>query len=192
MKINSLILFVLTILLSFKGQSQCGFQPTCSNTDYLNFGIGSNTNAATIEYDNFISSFHTTVVRTAQGTYKVWGEQSANSGSVELLAPTEINATNFPALTGTILKAHLGSSSVYSASVSGSGVQGIVLTTTGLFAWGAEGAVLHPNITSSSTFQKLTIGGNNQGYGRGGDGGRGGGNNPVSYTHLTLPTKRIV
>jgi hypothetical protein len=163
MKINSLILFVLTILLSSIGQSQCGFQPTCSNTDYLNFGIGSNTNAATIEYDNFISSFHTTVVRTAQGTYKVWGEQSANSGSVELLAPTEINATNFPALTGTILKAHLGSSSVYSASISGSGVQGIVLTTTGLFAWGAEGAVLHPNITSSSTFQKLTIGGNTQG-----------------------------
>ena len=161
MKKSSLILFVLTILMSFSGKSQCGFQATCPNTNYLNFGMGSNSDAASIEYDNFISSFHTTVVRTSQGTYKVWGEQSANSGSVELLAPTEINATNFPALTGTILKTHLGSSSVYSASTSGSGVQGIVLTTTGLFAWGAEGAVLHPNITSSSTFQKLTIGDKN-------------------------------
>ena len=162
-KIHLITLLFLGFFASTNALAQCGFQATCPNTDYLNFGMGSNSDAASIEYDNFISSFHTTVVRTAQGSYKVWGETSSNDGTTELLAPTLINSSNFPALTGTILKAHLGSSSVYSSTASGSGVQGIVLTTTGLFAWGSEGAVIHPNLTSSTTFQKLTINGNNQG-----------------------------
>ncbi|MEN9973585.1 MAG: hypothetical protein RIS20_1932, partial [Bacteroidota bacterium] len=136
--------------------AQCGFQATCPNTDYLNFGMGSNTDAASIEYDNFISSFHSTVVRTSQGTYKVWGEGVAGNGVDNLLAPTEINVANYPGLTGTILKAHI-------ASTYTPGVQGIILTTTGLFAWGAEGTVLHSNLTTSSAFQKITVAGNTQG-----------------------------
>jgi hypothetical protein len=47
-------LFVITFAFINQVYSQCGFQATCPNTDYLNFGMGSNTNAATIEYDNFI------------------------------------------------------------------------------------------------------------------------------------------
>src|SRR5574343_25280 len=151
-----LILLGFLVLYAKNSHSQCGFQATCATTDYLNFGMGSNTDATSLEYDNFISSFHSTVVRTANGSYKTWGELMANNGSTNLLAPTEINSTNFPALTGSVLKAHLGS------DFSGT-VQGIVLTTTGLFAWGVEGAVLHANITSSSTFQKLTINGQTDG-----------------------------
>jgi len=75
-------------MISKEGIAQCGFQATCPNTDYLNFGMGSNTDAASIEYDNFISSFHTTVVTTAQGTYKIWGESAAANGTDNLLAPT--------------------------------------------------------------------------------------------------------
>lgn len=148
------------ILISNQILAQCGFQATCPNTDYLNFGMGSNTDAASIEYDNFISSFHTTVVRTAQGSYKVWGETSSNDGSTELLSPTLLTSANFPALTGTILKAHLGSNSVAGF---GTGMQGIVLTTTGLFAWGSEGVVLSSSLTTSTTFQKITVAGNTQG-----------------------------
>ena len=156
MKRIYLLLLLVNLFISNVSLAQCGFQATCPNTDYLNFGMGSNTDAASIEYDNFISSFHNTVVRTSQGTYKVWGEDIASDGSTDLLSPTEINATNFPGLTGTILKAHLGSN--YTP-----GVQGLILTTTGLFAWGIEGEVIHNNITSSSVFQKLTINSNTQG-----------------------------
>ena len=132
---NSRVYFLLLVSLvslpSIKVFGQCGFQATCSNTNYLNFGMGSNTDASTIEYDNFVSSFHSTVVRSS-GSFKIWGEYVAADGVNSLLAPTEINATNFPGLTGNILKANLGSDFTPT-------VQGIVLTTTGLFAWGTEG-----------------------------------------------------
>jgi gliding motility-associated-like protein len=118
--------------------------------------MGSNADGTTIEYDNFCSSYHSTVVRTANGTYKTWGEGLANSGAANVLAPLEINSTNYPALTGNILKAHLASNRSGTA-------QGIVLTTTGLFAWGVEGSIIHQNITTSTVFQKITVGGNTQG-----------------------------
>ena len=150
-------LLIISIALVFSPDviSQCGFQATCPNTNYLNFGMGSNSDAATIEYDNFISCFHSTAARTANGTYEVWGEDIANNGTGNLLSPTVVNATNFPALTGDVLKVHLGSNIVDE--------QGIVLTTTGLFAWSTEGVILHPNATTSSTFQKLTINGQTDG-----------------------------
>ena len=101
--------------------------------------------------------FHSTVVRTANGTFQVWGEDMGNDGLVDLLSPITINATNYPALgTATPLKAMLGSSSA-------NNVQGILLATNGLYAWSREGMVLDASITSSSTFQKLTINGNANG-----------------------------
>lgn len=74
----------------------------------------------------------------------------ANNGVDHLLSPTEINNTNFPNLTGTILKAHLGSDFVTIG-------QGIVLTTTGLFAWSDLGAILHTSLTSSAVFQNSLL-----------------------------------
>lgn len=141
------------ILISTFSYAQCGFLNTCPNTDYFNFGMRSTTDATTLEYDNFSSSFHSSVVRTSTGVYKTWGEDMSNAGSTDLLSPIEMTSANFPALTGTILKAGLGSNSANS-------VQGIVLATNGLYAWSMEGQVLHANITSSATFQKLTINGN--------------------------------
>ena len=154
--IHFLLVVSLVSLTSTKVFAQCGFQSTCSNTNYLNFGMASNGDGATIEYDNFTSSFHSTVVRTSTGDYKIWGEYVAADGTNNLLAPTVINATNFPGLTGNVLKANLGSD--YTPTV-----QGIVLTTTGLFAWGTEGGVIHPNLTTSAAFQKITVAGNTQG-----------------------------
>src|SRR5690606_31723978 len=111
---------------------------------------------ATIEYDNFVSIFHSTVVRTAYGSYETWGQRLGNDGVSHLLSPTEINTVNFPALTGSILKASLGSDFVTVG-------QGIVLTTTGLFAWSDPGAVIHSSLTPTSVFQKLTIDGQSDG-----------------------------
>ncbi|KUJ59882.1 hypothetical protein AR687_20560, partial [Flavobacteriaceae bacterium CRH] len=128
----------------------------CPNTDLSNFGSDSNNNAATIEYDNFVSSFHSTVVRTSNGSLQVWGEKVANNGTTDVLAPLTINTSNFPALTGTPIKAALGSNST-------GNVQGIILATDGLYAWSKEGIVLSPVITSNTIFQKLTINGNSNG-----------------------------
>ncbi|HRD07907.1 MAG TPA: hypothetical protein PK037_10090, partial [Saprospiraceae bacterium] len=79
-----------------------------------------------------------------------------NNGSSHALSPLDITVANYPLLTGTPLKATLGSNFFQN-------VQGILLTTTGLFAWGSEGAVLDATITSSTTFQKLTINGQTDG-----------------------------
>ncbi|OCB74794.1 hypothetical protein LPBF_09250, partial [Flavobacterium crassostreae] len=144
---------VLMLLFSLKGYSQCSVPVGCATTDLSNFGSNSNTNAATIEYDNYISSFHSSLVRSTTGL-KVWGEKMANDGVTAVLSPLSINATNFPALGTSIpLKGALGS------SFNGN-IQGIVLSTDGLYAWGVGGIVLDASITSSSTFQKITIGGN--------------------------------
>ncbi|TGD57782.1 DUF11 domain-containing protein, partial [Flavobacterium humi] len=151
-------LILIFFLFSQKSNSQCATPPVgCASTDLSNFGVDSNNNAATIEYDNYISSFHTTIVRTANGSFQTWGERIANDGATNLFSPITINATNYPALgTATPLKVGLGSNSVNTG-------QGILLATDGLYAWSNEGQVLDNSITSSTVFQKVTIGGNANG-----------------------------
>ncbi|MFA7273586.1 MAG: Ig-like domain-containing protein, partial [Crocinitomicaceae bacterium] len=150
------MLFALVLFTNADAIGQCGFQSTCSNTNYLNFGIGSNTDASTIEFDNFISGYHQTLVRTSEGVYKTWGQSMGNNGTTDLLSPTIINSTNYPALTGVVLKAGIGSTSATSA-------EGVLLSTTGLFAWGKRGVTIPTNLTTSTTFQKLTVNGKTDG-----------------------------
>lgn len=106
----------------------------------------------TIEYDNMVSSFHSTMMRQPDGKLMVWGEGMASDGTGHLLVPTEVNNTNYPGLTGDVLKFTLGSySNTFIA-------QKIVLTTDGLFAWGNEGHVISAALTTSDAFQKVSIG----------------------------------
>jgi alpha-tubulin suppressor-like RCC1 family protein len=151
--------FALLILLCNNQSSiaQCAVPVVgCSGTNLANTGIASTNDFSTIEYDNYVSAFHSTIVRTGNGTFITWGELTAANGSSNNLTPVAINATNYPGLTGTPLKASCGSRS-------SNNFQAILLTTTGLFAWGVEGEVLDNTLTTSSTFQKLTIGGNTTG-----------------------------
>ena len=104
---QSFFISLFFIFISTFSFAQCGFLDTCPNTDYFNFGMRSTTDATTLEYDNFTASFHSSVVRTSTGVYKVWGEDMANDGLADLLSPVEMTPANFPALTGTILKAGL-------------------------------------------------------------------------------------
>lgn len=145
-------------LLSQVAVSQCAAPVVgCSNTNLSNFGSDSNNDAATIEYDNFVSSYHATIVRTSEGSLQVWGEKMGSDGNSNVLSPITINSANFPALNNAVpLKAALGSSS-------GSIVQGILLATDGLYAWSTEGAVLDETITSGEAFEKITINGNPNG-----------------------------
>ncbi|WP_264538185.1 Ig-like domain-containing protein [Flavobacterium sp. N1736] len=154
---KTIFLFFVFFVCSQFANAQCSSPVAgCPNTDLSNFGVDSNNDATTIEYDNFVSSFHTTVVRTSDGSFQVWGEKIAGNGTSNVLTPLTINATNFTGLTGTPLKVGLGSNS-------SNNVQGILLATDGLYAWSTEGAVLDASITSGVIFQKLTIGGNTNG-----------------------------
>src|SRR5690606_2047190 len=98
-------LLLLVVNHTAEAQGGCGFGPGlgCSRTDYTNFGMNSNNDAASIEYDNFVSTVHSTVVRTSDGTFKIWGERMANDLG-NLLAPTDLNSINYPTLNGVVLK----------------------------------------------------------------------------------------
>ncbi len=119
----------------------------CNPNTFLN-----TTDPNTIEYDNMVSTFHSTMMRDASaGALMVWGVRMANNGTSHLLVPTEVNNINYPLLTGDILK--------FTGGSNGSEIsQSVVLTTDGLFAWGTEGAVILSGLTSSATFQKISIG----------------------------------
>ncbi|MCK9481321.1 MAG: Ig-like domain-containing protein [Bacteroidia bacterium] len=154
-KINILTLFgiiILSVLGTGKLNAQiCATPPVgCASTDLSNYGINSNTDAATIEYDNAVAGFHTTMIRNGDGSVSIWGQNAQNNGSSHALTARQINKTNYPALTGTVLKFGIGS---YASGTDAT--QMILLTTDGLFAWGEQGVVLNSSITTSRTFAKL-------------------------------------
>ncbi|WP_345147432.1 CARDB domain-containing protein, partial [Flavobacterium ginsengiterrae] len=156
---KTIILFFVFFVFSQVSNAQCAIPVQgCSGTNLSNFGADSNNDASSIEYDNFISSFHSTIVRTSDGSLQVWGEKMANDGTSNLITSRTINQTNFPALStgATVLKGALGSNS-------SNGTQGIILATDGLYVWGTRGAVLATSLTTSTTFQKVTFGPNNNG-----------------------------
>jgi uncharacterized repeat protein (TIGR01451 family)/gliding motility-associated-like protein len=156
---KAIFLFFVFFMFSQISSAQCAKPAVgCSTTDLSNFGFASNNDAATIEYDNFVSSWHTTVVRTSDGSFQTWGETIGNNGTTNVLAPLTINKTNFSGLTtgATPLKVALGSNS-------SNNVQGILLATDGLYAWSLRGAVIDATLTTSAAFQKVTIGGNANG-----------------------------
>src|SRR5574343_492047 len=154
MKTFHLILTALFGLFQVTAYSQgaCGFGPGkgCPNTEYDYAYMNSGPDASLIEYDNFVSTFHSTIVRDYQGNFIVWGEKTANNGTGNLLTPTVINTTNFPALsTHEIYKAAGGSRLISTA-------QFILLTSDGLYAWGNVGAVIENVIKPTTTFGKIT------------------------------------
>lgn len=138
---------LLTVASTPVAMAQCGYAVGlgCSTTDYSNFGFKSNNDATTIEYDNFTSAFHATVVRDADGQFYIWGEgvnyaAPGNNNPGNFGTKTEINATTFPGLTGIPLKATMGSGMPGSTSSFQQGTSTILLTTDGLFAWGKRGS----------------------------------------------------
>ena len=153
----ALCLTLLLALVRTEVLSQCAIPAVgCSGLDLTDYGFTSGNNAAAIEYDNFVSSYHSTVVRTSDGTFKVWGEDMASNGTTDVLSPQEINSSNYPALTGTPLKVGLGSQN-------GNTTQGILLSTTGLFAWSTSGNVISTTIKNTTAFGPITVGGNANG-----------------------------
>lgn len=106
------------------------------------------------KYDKIISGYHSSIALKTDGVYAVWGSAMKSTGVVtsgDAFSPQDINVTNYPGLTGTILKAALGGKNA-GAAVD----QAILLTTDGLWAWGIVSNVLSststPVIKSTAAF----------------------------------------
>lgn len=135
-------IFLYLSLLSVSSKAQC---VDCGNA-YLNI---SNTNA--IEYDGIVNLFHSTMARQANGKVLVWGEHSKSDGMSSNLLPSELTASNYPGLSGQVLKFAGGSSNQNK-------VQFAVLTTDGLFIWGDEGVLVSSAFKAGTAFQKINNG----------------------------------
>lgn len=137
------------------------YDPTindCENTGFCTTGCNGNTyvnsnDPNTIEYDNMVSVFHSSMVKEADGAIKVWGQGIAYNGtgtSGNILVPQLLNSDNYPGLSGTILKFTGGSAT--------NNQQFAVLTTDGLFVWGGStGSLVSSAIKNSVTFGSVSI-----------------------------------
>lgn len=83
----------------------------CSGADRNNAFLTSS-DPNTIEYDNVVSTFHSTLARQANGDVLVWGERTAADDIGSILTPHLVNSVNYPSLTGEILKFAGGSSNI--------------------------------------------------------------------------------
>lgn len=102
-------------------------------------------------YDKLISGYHASVAIKSTGEYSIWGANMAPSGLAGQLTPLEINSTNYSGISGTIYKAGIGGTNT-GASID----QAAVLTSTGLFAWGAVGSLFSPSLTTSAGVAPIT------------------------------------
>ena len=82
-------------------------------------------------YDKIMSAFHSSIALKSNGTYAVWGQLMNKNGTSDVLSPQDINSTNYPGLTGTVLKASVGGFVNTNNSFSSDTyfTQGVVLTT---------------------------------------------------------------
>lgn len=105
------------------------------------------------KYDKIVSGYHSSVAQMTDGTFVAWGSGLAADGSSGQLSPTPINNSNYSALPANdvVYKATIGGTS------GGAGVQdqAVILTTSGLYAWGKTGTVVNSTIKSTAAFGKI-------------------------------------
>lgn len=115
----------------------------CNDNTFLN-----SQDPNTIEYDNIVSGFHSTILKESDGTVKVWGERAAPSGTTSVLSPIAVTPANGYTYTGEILKITLG-------SFGQNNVQYAILTTDGLYMWGSPGTLVHTDVKNTLAFGKV-------------------------------------
>lgn len=139
MKFN---LYICSMLIMLQGHFAIAQETnSCSDNSFL---YSSDPN--TIEYDNMVSGYHSTIIKEVDGVVKTWGNKAHPNGSDNLYSPTEVNSTNGFNYAGEILKITMGSNQ--------NDTQFIILTTDGLYIWGDQGVVVHQNVKSGSAFGK--------------------------------------
>lgn len=120
-------------------------QTVCNTNSYLN-----SYNPNSIEYDNLLSNFHSSLVTEANGDVKTWGENASSTGNSNVTSPILINSANGFSFTGTILKTAVGSNYINND-------QFALLTTTGLYVWGVAGNLISTSIKNSNSFGTVSI-----------------------------------
>ena len=140
----AVLLFLAGSLIDLKAQCITG----CNTNTYVN-----SVDPKTIEYDNIVGVFHSSMAKEYDGSLRVWG-QGVTQTSGNALTPMIVNPANYGTgtnqLTGTILKFAGGSNT--------NTQQFAVLTSNGLYIWGNSG-VLVPNIgnIANNQFRKVTV-----------------------------------
>ena len=135
-------------------ESQC-VTGDCNNNAFLN-----TSNPNTLEYDNLISGFHSSIAKQKNGNYLIWGQGAKpNTFGENLYEPTEITPANGFNYTGKILKATLGTRGATNVGSD----QYAILTTDGLYIWGGgdtfaarKDGMVHSGVKSTQTFDKIT------------------------------------
>lgn len=115
----------------------------------------------TLEYDNLISGFHSSIAKQQDGNYLIWGQNAKpNTFGEHLYEPTLITPENGFNYTGEILKATLGTSGLAEDGHD----QYAVITTDGLYIWGGGNntiasrlnQLVHGSVKNTITFDKMT------------------------------------
>ncbi|MFC7347981.1 hypothetical protein ACFQO9_14740 [Chryseobacterium zhengzhouense] len=154
-------IYVLTVFLLFLTGILSGVK-----AQYCISGCNSNafvysTDPNTLEYDNMISVFHSSMAKEKDGTFKIWGQGAGSDGVKAIYTPTVI-APN--ASVTTVNYNYTGSPlRVAAASVEASSQQFAILTTDGLYVWGTVNTLISNSITNNATFNKITVNGKSDG-----------------------------
>jgi hypothetical protein len=98
--------------------------------------------------DFLIGLYHSTIINTPEGQVFVTGRSTAPDGSTDNLVLTEVSVANGYNFSGEVVKA---------SGADNGDSQYVLLTTTGLYVWGREGAVVDDSLTSSKDFQSLAL-----------------------------------
>lgn len=136
--------------------NDCPFPDVCTTGNCNDNAFLNTDDPNTLEYDNLISGFHSTIARLQDGSYLIWG-QGAKPGvfGEHLYEPTPITYENGFEYTGDILKATLGTYGVVSIGWD----HYAILTTDGLYIWGGKAgydAMVHSSVKGTITFDKMT------------------------------------
>lgn len=137
---------LLLAFLSFKANAQQTYCVTGCNDNSFLWSDDPNT----IEYDNMVSGFHSTILRESDGKVLVWG-QGASANGDHLPEPIEVSPENGFNYEGTILKITLGSMISTSSSQ-----QFAILTTEGLYMWGGVGNLVSYLVKEDKNFGKVS------------------------------------
>jgi len=151
LKKQKLLLMLLLFMSNSIIQAQC--VSGCNSNTYVN-----SSDPNTIEYDNIVSIFHSTIVKESNGTFKAWGAQTDSNGTGNLLSPRDITPANGYNYIGTPLKATGGY-----ITAGGLPEQHVLLTTDGLYVWGGTNTLISSTIKSTAAFGKISVNGKTDG-----------------------------
>lgn len=130
---------VLFFSVSIHAQTNC--ISGCNENTFVN-----TSDPNTIEYDNIISVFHSSIIKEVDGNFKVWGQgigaDRSHKYSPTLLLPSE--GYNYE---GEVLKVAAGSIAGISNTE-----EFALLTSERLYYWGTRGYLVNQNIRSGNTF----------------------------------------